>query len=288
MAIEFKNVSYIYMPGTSLETVGLKNINFTLKENEFIALVGHTGSGKSTLMQMFNALLKPTTGEIKISGYTITPATNNKNLKNLRKHVSLAFQFPESQLFEDTVIKDIAFGPKNFGYTDIQAKEQALKWLQKVGLAKDLADKSPFDLSGGQMRRVALAGVMAYEPDILLLDEPAAGLDPAGRKQMMDLFLNYQRQGHTVILVTHNMDDVANYATDVLVMEHGNLIKHAIPRIIFSNAKWLKEHHLNEPTANAFAKELEQGNFKFDQEPMTMSELVKGIEDNLLRNKTHE
>lgn len=274
MSIEFKHVSYIYSPGTPTESRGLFDISFKLKEKSFIALIGHTGSGKSTLMQHFNALLKPSSGTIKIAGHTITPDTGNKNLKDLRRKVSLVFQFPEAQLFEETVRKDIAFGPINFGVDPEKADQLALEWLDKVGLDRSIADRSPFELSGGQMRRVAIAGVMAFEPEILCLDEPAAGLDPQSRKQMMNLFKNYQLAGHTVILVTHNMDDVADYADDVLVMEHGKLIKHDVPEKVFASESWTKRHHLREPIARSFAGKLEKAGLKLDKWPLTGPELV--------------
>ncbi|GFZ27574.1 energy-coupling factor transporter ATPase [Lactobacillus corticis] len=277
MSIEFKNVSYIYSPGSPLEQKGLDQVSFKIKENSFTALIGHTGSGKSTLMQHFNALLKPTEGEITIAGYTINKDTSNKNLKQLRKNVSLVFQFPESQLFENTVLADIAFGPKNFGYSEDEAKELALKWLKKVGLDETVAERSPFELSGGQMRRIAIAGVMAYEPAILCLDEPAAGLDPRGRKEMLELFKEYQESGHTVILVTHNMDDVADYADDVLVMEGGKLIKHATPKEVFADASWLTAHHLGSPTAAKFAQKLAQKGLQLDDEVLTLNELTQAL-----------
>lgn len=281
MSIKFDQVSYIYNEDTPLEKRGLDDVSFELADGKFIAIIGHTGSGKSTLMQHFNALLKPSSGEILINNFKITPQTSNKHLKKLRKHVSLVFQFPESQLFESTVLRDIAFGPKNFGYSEQDAERLALKWLKKVGLSENLAERSPFDLSGGQMRRVAIAGVMAYEPDILCLDEPAAGLDPRARKQMMKLFKEYQQEGHTVILVTHNMDDVAEYADDVLVMENGKLIKHDVPAKIFEDSNWLKNHQLLEPTAASFANSL--SDFSFSKKPLTLDDLVQGIMDNLKR-----
>lgn len=279
MSIKFSNVSYTYSPGTPLEKNGLDNVNFELKDGSFTAIIGHTGSGKSTLMQHFNALLKPTSGQIQIAGKTITPETSNKHLKDLRRHVSLVFQFPESQLFENSVIDDISFGPKNFGYDKEKARQSAKYWLKKVGLTDEIGQRSPFELSGGQMRRVAVAGVMAYEPDVLCLDEPAAGLDPQARKQMMHLFSEYQQDGHTVILVTHNMDDVANYADDVLVMEDGKMIKQAEPAKIFKDRSWLQEHHLEEPRASLFASKLT--NYKFTKQPLTITDLVNGIVENI-------
>lgn len=281
MAIEFKDVSYIYSPNSPLAKKGLDHVSFRIKEGQFIALIGHTGSGKSTLMQHLNALLKPSQGEIEIAGYKINAQTTNKNLKELRRKVSLVFQFPEAQLFENTVLDDIAFGPKNFGYSEGKAKELARDWLKKVGLPQEIADKSPFDLSGGQMRRVAIAGVMAYQPKILCLDEPAAGLDPEAKRQMMTLFVNYQKKGHTVILVTHDMNDVARYADDVLVLEHGRLVKHDTPSNVFTDRIWLKKHYLDEPTPSLFAARLK--NYHFDQNPLTMDELVTGIKKNIKR-----
>ncbi|MGQ5709825.1 energy-coupling factor transporter ATPase [Lactobacillus sp. PSON] len=281
MSIKFSKVNYIYALGSPLEKRGLNDVSFELTEGNFIAIIGHTGSGKSTLMQHFNALLKPTSGKISIAGYNIDNQTSNKHLKKLRKHVSLVFQFPEAQLFENTVIDDISFGPKNFGYSEEEAINLAKKWLKKVGLPEDISQKSPFDLSGGQMRRVAIAGVMAYEPDILCLDEPAAGLDPQAKEQMMKLFKEYQQEGHTVILVTHNMDDVAEYADDVLVMENGNLIKHASPDKVFEDNDWLQKHQVLKPTAATFADKL--SNFTFDKKPLTLDKLVTDISKNLKR-----
>ena len=209
--------------------------------------------------------------------------TSNKNLKRLREKVSLVFQFPEAQLFESTVLKDIEYGPKNFGYSEVEANELAKKWLKKVGLPSSVGDRSPFDLSGGQMRRVAIAGVMAYEPDILCLDEPAAGLDPQGKREMFALFKQYQKEGHTVILVTHNMDDVAEYADDVLVLEKGKLLKHATPEDIFSDAQWLSEHHLAMPTANLFAEKLVENDLSIDVNPLTIDKLANEIEEKLVK-----
>lgn len=283
MSIKFEKVDYIYSPKTPFEKKALNNISFELKEHSFVAIIGHTGSGKSTLMQHFNALLKPSAGQIKIAGFTLNAQTSNKNLKRLREKVSLVFQFPEAQLFESTVLKDIEYGPKNFGYSEVEANELAKKWLKKVGLPSSVGDRSPFDLSGGQMRRVAIAGVMAYEPDILCLDEPAAGLGPQGKREMFALFKQYQKEGHTVILVTHNMDDVAEYADDVLVLEKGKLLKHATPEDIFSDAQWLSEHHLAMPTANLFAEKLVENDLSIDVNPLTIDKLANEIEEKLVK-----
>lgn len=281
MSIEFKNVSHIYAAGTSLQQDALKNVSFKIKDGSFTAIIGHTGSGKSTLLQHFNALLKPSSGKIVIDNKIITPLTKENELKELRKNVSLVFQFPEAQLFETTVIDDIAFGPKNFGYSEEEAKTLAHKWLKKVGLPNSVAESSPFDLSGGQMRKVAIAGVLAYQPNILCLDEPAAGLDPVSKDEMMQLFSEYQKQGHTVILVTHNMDDVARFADDVLVLEDGRLLKQATPEKIFADQSWLEKHSLEEPSASLFASKL--SNYKFTKRPLTMNDLVHGIKSNLKR-----
>lgn len=277
MSIEFKNVDYIYAPGTPFQTQGLTNISFKIRSGSFVAIAGHTGSGKSTLMQHFDGLLLPSKGSVTIADKSITSNTSSKSLKEIRKKVGLVFQFPESQLFEETVLKDVMFGPLNFGFSEQKAKEQAIQWIRKVGLSEQVMNKSPFELSGGQMRRVAIAGVMAYEPDILCLDEPAAGLDPEGQKQMFDIFKNYQREGHTVILISHNMDDISQYADDMLVLEHGHLIKHASPKEVFSDPDWLKNHFLDEPATSKFARKLEKGGFQFSEMPLTVDSLVNEI-----------
>ncbi|WP_282805518.1 energy-coupling factor transporter ATPase [Lactobacillus isalae] len=281
MSIEFKNVDYIYAPGTPFQTQGLANVSFKIKQGSFVAIAGHTGSGKSTLMQHFDGLLLPSEGAITVAGEKINPNTSSKVLKEIRKKVGLVFQFPESQLFEETVIKDVMFGPLNFGFSEQKAREQAQEWIEKVGLPKEVMDKSPFELSGGQMRRVAIAGVMAYEPEILCLDEPAAGLDPEGQKQMFDIFKEYQEAGHTVILISHNMDDIGKYADDMLVLEHGHLIKHASPKEIFSDPEWVKKHYLDEPVTTKLARELQKGGFKFSKMPLTVDSLVNEIASEL-------
>lgn len=281
MSIKFENVSYIYNPGTPLQTQGLDSVTFNIEEGTFTALVGHTGSGKSTIMQHLNGLQKPSKGKIQIAGFTLDSRTSNKGLNQLRKRVGLVFQFPESQLFEETVLKDVVFGPKNFGFSEKEAEVQAKKWLKKVKVNENLFYQSPFDLSGGQMRRVAIAGVLASEPDILCLDEPAAGLDPQGKADMFRLFKNYQKEGHTVILVTHEMNDVAMYADKVLVMDGGRLVGNGTPQEIFTDNNWLKEHHLSAPSAFKFSQCLKDSNFKFDSMPLTIDNLADEIINNL-------
>ncbi|AYW47901.1 energy-coupling factor ABC transporter ATP-binding protein [Tetragenococcus osmophilus] len=275
MDIDFEQVNFTYQPGSPFEQRVLYNINMTVKEGTYNALVGHTGSGKSTILQHLNALLKPTSGNVKIGERTITSETNNKNLKPIRKKVGIVFQFPESQLFEETVGKDIAFGPKNFGVSEKDALELAKEYLSLVGLDESYLERSPFDLSGGQMRRVAIAGVLAMEPEVLVLDEPTAGLDPQGRREMMAIFEQlHQTKQMTIVLVTHLMDDVANYADYVYVLEKGQLVKEGVPEEVFQDVQWLQEKQLGVPTAAAFAKRLEKKGMTFKKLPLTANELA--------------
>ncbi|MGX4763773.1 energy-coupling factor transporter ATPase [Holzapfeliella sp. JNUCC 72] len=275
MEIKFENVSYIYSQGTELQKYGLSDINFKIKSKSFTAIVGHTGSGKSTLIHQINALLKPSKGNVRIGDdFVINNETTSKGLKPLRQKVGMVFQFPENQLFEETVIKDIMFGPLNFGFSRKEAEGSAYYWLRRVGLDESLAQKSPFELSGGQMRRVAIAGVMASNPEVLILDEPTAGLDPVGQKEILSLFKDYQSQGHTIVLVSHDMDIVANYADEVLVLEGGKLLKQESPQTLFQDEVWLKAHALNQPKVTNFAQKLAAKGFEFESMPITMTELV--------------
>ncbi|MTD39982.1 energy-coupling factor ABC transporter ATP-binding protein [Erwinia sp. CPCC 100877] len=281
MDIRFEQVDFTYQPNSPFEQRALFDVNLTIKEGSYTAIVGHTGSGKSTLLQHLNALVKPTKGTVTIGDRTIVPETNNKNLKPIRKKVGIVFQFPEAQLFEETVAKDIAFGPKNFGVTDEQAQKTAAEMLHLVGLDASYLERSPFELSGGQMRRVAIAGVLAMEPEVLVLDEPTAGLDPQGRKEMMEMFEQlHKNQGITIVLVTHLMDDVANYADHVLVLEKGKIVKAGTPQMVFADINWLKEKQLGVPTAAAFAEKLMEKGMTFDYLPLTASQLA----DQLLKN----
>lgn len=278
MDITFDHVSFTYQAGTPFAGDGLKDISTTIKGGDYTAIIGHTGSGKSTLLQHLNALLKPTSGTVTIGDREITPETNNKNLKPLRQKVGMVFQFAENQLFEQTVERDIAFGPMNFGVPEKDAKALAAQMVKLVGLPDDILQQSPFDLSGGQMRRVAIAGVLAMQPEILVLDEPTAGLDPAGRLEMMTMFKKlHDEQGLTIVLVTHQMDDVADYADRVLVMEHGALVRQGTPREIFADPDWLRQKQLGLPKTTAFAERLQKLGFTFDQMPLTAAELADDL-----------
>ncbi|BBM19687.1 energy-coupling factor transporter ATP-binding protein EcfA [Enterococcus avium] len=278
MDIRFEKVSYVYQPNTPFEQRALYDIDLNIKEGSYTALVGHTGSGKSTLLQHLNALLKPTDGKVIIGDRTITSTTDNKNLKPVRKKVGIVFQFPEAQLFEETVAKDIAFGPKNFGVSDEDARILAKENLKLVGMDEEYLERSPFELSGGQMRRVAIAGVLAMEPEVLVLDEPTAGLDPLGRKEMMEMFWRLHKEKNmTIVLVTHLMDDVANFADYVYVLENGLVVKHGNPQTVFENVAWLKEKQLGVPQASAFAEKMQARGAEFKELPLTENELADWI-----------
>lgn len=257
MDILFENVSHTYQLGLPVAHTAINNINLKIQPQKVTAIIGKTGSGKSTLVQHLNALLKPTEGRVRIGGKVIEPKTSERYMKELRKTVGAVFQFPETQLFEQTVLQDIAFGPKNYGASEKQAEDIAQNILPLVGLNKSFLDVSPFELSGGEQRRVAIAGVLAIEPDILVLDEPTAGLDPKGQKDMMDMFYRLnQEQGLTIILVTHRMEHVAEYADDVIVLSEGTVVRQGPPNDIFQNTAVLKEIGLDIPETIQFAAKL--------------------------------
>ncbi|KRL13289.1 MAG: energy-coupling factor ABC transporter ATP-binding protein [Schleiferilactobacillus harbinensis] len=278
MEIVLDHVSYTYQAGTPFAGDGLRDVSVTIPDGAYTAIIGQTGSGKSTLLQHLNALLKPTAGTVKIGDRLITAKTSNKNLKPLRAKVGLVFQFAENQLFEETVEKDVAFGPKNFGATEEQALTQAHHALQLVGIDEQYYQQSPFDLSGGQMRRVAIAGVLAMEPELLILDEPTAGLDPKGRAELMGLFATLHReQGIGIVLVTHQMEDVANFAERVLVMAHGQLIKQGTPAEVFADPAWLAAQHLGLPRAAQFARQLQAKGVPLPAVPLTEKALAQEL-----------
>lgn len=251
--IIFDQVNFTYSPNTPFAVDVLHNVNLTIPENKVTAIVGHTGSGKSTLIQHLNVLLRPTSGSVTIAGETITPTSQHGSLKPLRKKVGVVFQFPEAQLFEETVLKDVMFGPMNFDISAKEAERIAREKLTLVGIDEHLFERSPFDLSGGQMRRVAIAGVLALEPEVLVLDEPTAGLDPLGHINMLEMFMELKRKSNlTLVLVTHQMDDVARYADNIIVMEQGTMVKSGTPAEVFASAEWLDEKQLSLPQAMSF------------------------------------
>ena len=265
MSIKFENVFFTYQENTPFCTHALNNINLEINDNEFVGLIGHTGSGKSTLVQHINALLRPSKGVIKVGDYEIiAKAKKIKNLKNLKKYAGLVFQFPEYQLFEDTVLKDVSYGPKNFGDKEEEAILKAKKALKLVGISEDLFEKSPFELSGGQKRRVAIAGIIALEPKILVLDEPTAGLDPKGAKDMMELFNVIHNNGTTIVMVTHNMDNVLKYCSRAIVMSKGEIISDSTPLELFSYDNLNEKYNIDQPIVLKYAKELIKGGLKLD------------------------
>lgn len=273
MGITLTAVDYTYQKGTPFEGRALFDINLSIAKGSYTAVIGHTGSGKSTIMQLLNGLHLPAKGQVAIDDWVISPTSKTKDIKHLRQKVGLVFQFPESQLFEETVLKDVAFGPQNFGKSPEEAQALAREKLALVGIAEDLFDKNPFELSGGQMRRVAIAGILAMEPEVLVLDEPTAGLDPKGRRQLMTLFDQLHQLGLTVVLVTHLMDDVANYADQVYVLEAGRVVRAGQPSDVFQDVDFLRDKQLGLPKATAFAHRLAQRGMVFDRLPITMEEL---------------
>ncbi|ACG63257.1 TPA: energy-coupling factor transporter ATPase [Streptococcus equi subsp. zooepidemicus] len=273
MSIHFQDVSYTYQAGTPFEGRALFDVNLNILDGSYTAFIGHTGSGKSTIMQLLNGLHLPTSGKVTVAGKEITSQSKNKDIKSIRKQVGLVFQFPESQLFEETVLKDVAFGPQNFGVSQKEAEALAREKLTLVGISEELFGKNPFELSGGQMRRVAIAGILAMQPDILVLDEPTAGLDPKGRKELMSLFKSLHQSGMTIVLVTHLMDDVANYADFVYVLEAGKIILSGQPKAIFQHIDLLKEKQLGVPKVTAFAQRLAKQGFDLPYLPITLEEL---------------
>lgn len=277
--IKFDKVNFTYQPNTPFASRALFDINLEVEEGSYTALIGHTGSGKSTLLQHLNGLLQPTEGKVTIDNIVIQASSKQKEIKPARKKVGVVFQFPESQLFEETVLKDVAFGPQNFGVSQEEALEIAREKLELVGLAEKNFEKSPFELSGGQMRRVAIAGILAMEPKVLVLDEPTAGLDPKARIEMMELFSHLHQKGQTVVLVTHNMDDVAEYADEVYLLEKGRVISSGTPQDVFQNVDFLMQHELGVPKTTEFAVELEKRGVVFDPLPIKRQELIQMLKE---------
>ena len=265
MGIKVSNVFYTYTPKSPTATLALNDISLTIKEHSFVAFVGETGSGKSTLIQNFNALLVPSSGQIEVDDFVITPkAKKNKRIKELRKHVGIVFQFPEYQIFEETVEKDVAFGVKNFGADEKTALDKAHEALLSVGLDESYFTRSPFDLSGGEKRRVAIAGILAIDPDILVLDEPTAGLDPKGVHDIMSLVEQMHKNGKTIILVTHDMDIVMKYCEKVYVLNKGKLAFEGNPYQLFAQDN--EALSIEVPALFELARKLKQKGMKLDIE----------------------
>ena len=277
MGIALENVSFTYQEGTPLASTALSDVSLTIEDGSYTALIGHTGSGKSTILQLLNGLLVPSQGSVRVFDTLITSTSKNKDIRQIRKQVGLVFQFAENQIFEETVLKDVAFGPQNFGVSEEDAKKIAREKLALVGIDESLFDRSPFELSGGQMRRVAIAGILAMEPAILVLDEPTAGLDPLGRKELMNLFKKLHQSGMTIVLVTHLMDDVAEYANQVYVMEKGRLVKGGKPSDVFQDVVFMEEVQLGVPKITAFCKRLADRGVSFKRLPIRIEEFKESL-----------
>ena len=277
MGITLESVNYTYQAGTPFEGRALFDINLSIKEGSYTAFIGHTGSGKSTIMQLLNGLNVPTEGAVIVDDIKITADSKNKDIKPVRKKVGLVFQFSESQLFEETVLKDVAFGPQNFGVSIEEAKQLAREKLAMVGISEEFFEKNPFELSGGQMRRVAIAGILAMEPEVLVLDEPTAGLDPKGRRELMSLFKELNQNGMTIVLVTHLMDDVANYADYVNVLESGKLVRSGYPKEVFQDVDFLESKQLGVPKITKFAQQLVKRGLQLESLPITIEEFAEVV-----------
>lgn len=259
MDISLQQVGYLYGKDTPFEKRALHEVEVMIESGSYTAIVGHTGSGKSTLLMHLNGLLKPSEGVVKVGELEIHRKTKSKQLRKIRRRVGIVFQFPEHQLFEETVIKDIMFGPLNYGMDEDEAEKRAYELIDLLGLPKEVAHKSPFDLSGGQMRRVAIAGVLAFKPSILVLDEPTAGLDPRGRNEIMELFQTlHKKENLTTILVTHSMEDAAKFSDQVIVMHGGTTVMSGPPEEIFSDEEKLQSYRLGLPRTVKFQRDIEK------------------------------
>lgn len=277
MRIVIDNVSYTYKAGSPFESIALKEVNLAIEPGEFVGLIGHTGSGKSTLVQHLNGLLLPTEGNVFVGDLDII--SNKGNLRQIRQRVGLVFQYPEHQLFEETVFADVAFGPKNLGLEPEEIERRVKKALEMVRLDYDsIKDRSPFALSGGQMRRVAIAGVLAMEPQVLILDEPTAGLDPMGRDEILEEIAKmHDALGITVILVSHNMEDVARYAGRVVVMDRGQIAMDGTPREIFSQVEQLQSLGLGVPMVGILMARLKSLGYNLRGDILTVEEASQEI-----------
>lgn len=277
-AIDIHQLNYIYSPGTAFAYQALTDINLQINSKQVTAVVGHTGSGKSTLMQLVDGLLKPTTGSLTVRNITVNADSAKEEFTKLRQHIGFVFQFPETQLFADTVLQDVMFGPLNLGKSAGAARQSALRSLDRLHFPQELLDHSPFELSGGQMRRVAIAGVLAMDPEILILDEPTAGLDPSGRRELMQLVQQLNAEGKTILLITHQMEQVAEYADQVVALNHGKVVFNGTPQKLFANNQLVTSIGLTEPRTLAFANRLTKAGVMVSH-PLTLDELAQQIVD---------
>ncbi|MDF2910939.1 MAG: energy-coupling factor transporter ATPase [Sporolactobacillus laevolacticus] len=289
MDITFEHVTHVYSPKTPFEKRALDDVNIHIPSGSFTSIIGHTGSGKSTLVQHINGILKPSNGAISIGDFVIKANEKKQNLKALREKVGFVFQYPEHQLFEETIIKDVCFGPMNFGVSDSEATKRAEESLKLVGLPSSFWHRSPFDLSGGQMRRVAIAGVLAVRPQAIILDEPTAGLDPRGREEILSLFNDLHKNlNMTIIMVTHNMSDAANYSDQVIVMDGGKPLIADTPQNVFAQAERLRKVGLDIPESMEFLNMLtEKTGERRTITAFTLDETADAIIDILNGGKEH-
>ena len=269
------HISYVYSPGTAYEKKALDDVSLTINKGEFIGIIGHTGSGKSTLIQHFNGLEKATSGTIYFDGQDVYD--KDFNMKSLRSRVGLVFQYPEHQLFETTVLEDVKFGPKNLGLSKVEVDLRAFEAIKQVGLSEKCYDDSPFELSGGQKRRVAIAGVLAMKPEILILDEPTAGLDPRGRDEILDQIAKLHKEGLTVILVSHSMEDVAKYADRIIAMNSGKVAFDGTPKEVFRHYKELERMGLSAPQITYVMQARKELGLDVDTDVSTVEEAKEEI-----------
>lgn len=272
MPIEIKHLDHIYMPGSPFETKALDDVTLTIGDGEFVGLIGHTGSGKSTLVQHLNGLMKPDHGSVIVDGMDVSDKSTD--LREIRRRVGLVFQYPEHQLFEETVRKDVSFGPRNLGCSEQEIEERVVKACHQVGLSDEKLDMSPFDLSGGNKRRVAIAGVLAMRPRVLVLDEPTAGLDPRGRNELLELIRGlHDEEGNTIVMVSHSMDDISALAQRIIVMNEGRVAMDGTPREVFAHPQELVDMHLGVPAAAQLAMELRKCGYNLPDNVYTLDEM---------------
>jgi len=277
MPIEVKNLSHTYSKGSPFQATAIRDINMVIADGEFVGVIGHTGSGKSTLIQHFNGLLTPTEGQVLVDGADINE--KGASLKAVRQKIGLVFQYPEHQLFEETVIKDVGFGPKNLGLPADEIDRRVRRALNHVGVSyEEIGERSPFELSGGQMRRVAIAGVLAMEPKVLILDEPTAGLDPKGRDSILKMVKElHEKENMTVVMVTHAMDDIAALATRLIVMSKGSLVMTGTPREVFKDPDFMMGIGLGVPQAALLAAELRKSGYPITDGIYTLDQMEKAL-----------